>query len=87
MDYQYNYQSDPKDENGSDPQRKPPVPNKPNGQQDNDLGAWILIVVMFFVAWPVGLILLIKKLTDDPQRVKKAASDTAAHIRAKAQEQ
>ena len=87
MDYQYNYQSDPKNENSSDPQRKPPVPNKPNGQQDNDLGAWILIVVMFFVAWPVGLILLIKKLTDDPQRVKKAASDTAAHIRAKAQEQ
>ena len=57
------------------------------GKNDNDFCAWLLIGIMFLVAWPVGLILLIKKLTDDPQKLKKAASSTAAHIRAKAEEQ
>ena len=64
------------------PQRQP---NR--GGNDNDFGAWLLIGIMFLVAWPVGLILLIKKLTDNPQKLKKAASATAAHIRAKAEEQ
>ncbi len=77
MEYHYDYRNG---ENGSHPQ--PPAPNKPNGQQDNDFGAWVLIGVMFLVAWPVGLILLIKKLTDNPQKLKKAASDTAARVRA-----
>lgn len=77
MEYHYDYRNG---ENGSRPQ--PPAPNKPNGQQDNDFGAWVLIGVMFLVAWPVGLILLIKKLTDNPQKLKKAASDTAARVRA-----
>ena len=65
------------------PQRQP---NR-GGRNDNDFGAWLLIGIMFLVAWPVGLILLIKKLTDNPQKLKKAASTTAAHIRAKAEEQ
>ena len=65
------------------PQRQPDR----GGKNDNDFGAWLLIGIMFLVAWPVGLILLIKKLTDDPQKLKKAASSTAAHIRAKAEEQ
>lgn len=72
MDYHDDYQ----------PQRQPN-----GGKNDNDFGAWLLIGIMFLVAWPVGLILLIKKLADNPQRIKKAASTTAAHIRAKAQEQ
>ena len=72
MDYHDDYQ----------PQRQPN-----GGKNDNDFGAWLLIGIMFLVAWPVGLILLIKKLADNPQRIKKAASTTAAHIRAKAEEQ
>ena len=73
MDYHEDYK----------PQRQP---NR-GGKNDNDFGAWLLIGIMFLVAWPVGLILLIKKLTDNPQKLKKAASATAAHIRAKAEEQ
>ena len=45
MEYHYDYRNG---ENGSRPQ--PPAPNKPNGQQDNDFGAWVLIGVMFLVA-------------------------------------
>ena len=56
------------------------------GNHDNDFGAWLLIGIMFLVAWPVGLILLIKKLSDNPQRTKKVVSDTAEHLRSKAQE-
>ena len=32
---------------------------KPPKKNDNDLGSWIFIAVMFAVAWPVGLILLL----------------------------
>ena len=38
-----------------------PAPPK---KDDNDLGAWIFIAVMFAVAWPVGLILLLSKLSE-----------------------
>ena len=31
---------------------------KPPKKNNNDLGSWIFIAVMFAVAWPVGLILL-----------------------------
>ena len=37
---------------------------KPPKKNDNDLGAWIFIAVMFAVAWPVGLILLLCKLSE-----------------------
>ena len=73
MDYHEDYQ----------PQRQP---NRSGGKNDNDLGAWLLIGVMFLVAWPVGLILLIKKLTDNPQKLKKAASGTADYVHAGAQD-
>ena len=33
-------------------------PQPPKKNNNNDLGSWILIAVMFAVAWPVGLILL-----------------------------
>lgn len=50
MSYEYD------ENNGLQPQ--PPKKN------NNDLGSWILIAVMFAVAWPVGLILLLSKLSE-----------------------
>ena len=66
------------DENGDFRPEKRPSSNK----NDNDFGAWLLIGIMFLVAWPIGLILLSKKLTDNPQKIKKAAADTAERVRA-----
>ena len=54
-----------------------PTPPKKN---DNDLGAWIFIAVMFAVAWPVGLILLLTKLSEGGKkkvRRQTARSDAA----------
>ena len=85
MEYHYDYHND---RDGAQPPHQPNTPQRtpnPNGQS-NDFGAWLLIGIMFLVAWPVGLILLIKKLTDNPQKVKKVASDTAAQVRSRAQQ-
>ncbi len=41
-----------------------PQPQPPKKSNNNDLGSWILIAVMFAVAWPVGLILLLSKLSE-----------------------
>lgn len=80
MAYQYKYDGndDPRPE-----QRPAPTPS---GGGQNDFGAWVLIGVMFLVAWPVGLILLIKKLSDNPKRSKRFVTDTAAHLHSKADE-
>ena len=80
MAYQYKYDGndDPRPE-----QRPAPTPS---GGGQNDFGAWVLIGVMFLVAWPVGLILLIKKLSDNPKRSKRFMTDTAAHLHSKADE-
>ena len=43
---------------------------------DNDIGSWVLIGIMFMVFWPVGLYLLISKLTDETK--KKPAQNTSA---------
>ena len=54
-----------------------PAPPK---KDDNDLGAWIFIAVMFAVAWPVGLILLLMKLSEGGKkkvRRQTARSDAA----------
>ena len=54
-----------------------PAPPK---KSDNDLGAWIFIAVMFAVAWPVGLILLLMKLSEGGKkkvRRQTARSDAA----------
>lgn len=54
-----------------------PAPPKKN---NNDLGAWIFIAVMFAVAWPVGLILLLMKLSEGGKkkvRRQTARSDAA----------
>ncbi len=57
-----------------------PAPPKKN---DNDLGAWVFIAVMFAVAWPVGLILLLMKLSEGGgrkmrQQAREAWQRTAA---------
>ncbi len=50
---------------------------------DNDIGSWVLIGIMFMVFWPVGLYLLISKLTDETkkkpqqQRTKAGGSYTS----------
>ena len=69
MSYEYDGNS------GSQPQ--PPKKN------NNDLGSWILIAVMFAVAWPVGLILLLSKLSEGGgrkmrQQAREAWQRTAA---------
>ena len=58
--------------------RQPQPPKK-----DNDLGSWIFIAVMFAVAWPVGLILLLSKLSEGGgrkmrQQAREAWQRTAA---------
>lgn len=49
-----------------------PTPPKKNG----DWGSWLLIIVMLAAVWPVGLVLLISKLSDSSG--KKQAARTAA---------
>ena len=58
----YEYDND----NGFRPER--PQPPK----KDNDIGAWIFIAVMFTVAWPIGLILLLIKLSESGNKRKNA---------------
>ncbi len=62
MSYQY-------DGNGGFQQTQPP--KKP---ENNDIGSWILIAVMFMVAWPIGLFLLISKLNEGKKKVTTSAS-------------
>ena len=47
--------------------RQPQPPKK-----DSDLGSWIFIAVMFTVAWPIGLILLLIKLSESGNKRKNA---------------
>ena len=74
MAYQY-------DENGGfRPEgTPPPPPPRKNGveKNNNDLGSWIFIIVMLSIAWPVGLILLISKLSDSSGRKNRARRETA----------
>ena len=56
---------------------------KPPKKNNNDLGSWIFIAVMFAVAWPVGLILLLSKLSEGGgrkmrQQAREAWQRTAA---------
>lgn len=60
-----------------------PQPQPPKKNNNNDLGSWILIAVMFAVAWPVGLILLLTKLSEGGgkkmrQQAREAWQRTAA---------
>ena len=57
------------------------APSGKNTQQDRDIGSWVLIGVMFLVGlWPIGLILLISKLS-----VTKSKSPAKKIDRAEAQ--
>ena len=47
--------------------RQPQPPKK-----DSDIGSWIFIAVMFTVAWPIGLILLLIKLSESGNKKKNA---------------
>ena len=47
--------------------RQPQPPKK-----DSDIGSWIFIAVMFTVAWPIGLILLLIKLSESGNKRKNA---------------
>ena len=40
---------------------------------DSDIGSWIFIAVMFAVAWPIGLIMLISKLGEGGEKKNTAA--------------
>ena len=60
----YEYDND----NGFRPER--PQPPK----KDNDIGAWIFIAVMFTVAWPIGLILLLIKLSESGNKKRRMPS-------------
>ena len=51
--------------------RQPQPPKK-----DSDIGSWILIAVMFTVAWPIGLILLLIKLSESGNKKKNAQRTT-----------
>lgn len=61
------------DEKRKEQKTQQPVP--PKKPSDDDMGSWIMIAIMFAVAWPIGLFLLIRKLTDDdgkkPARTEK----------------
>lgn len=51
--------------------RQPQPPKK-----DSDIGSWIFIAVMFTVAWPIGLILLLIKLSESGNKKKNARRTT-----------
>ncbi len=61
-----------------------------NDQNGGDLGSWIFIAIMFAVAWPVGLIMLLVKLSDSSGRKKpqtrSKTGTTTAHSAAAARE-
>ena len=40
-------------------------PNKPD---KNEVWSWVVIAILFAFAWPVGLIVLISKLSDSSKR-------------------
>ena len=65
----------------------PPPPRKSGSEKNNnDLGSWIFIIVMLSVAWPVGLILLISKLSDSSGRKNRAPRQTASQAGPKVQQ-
>ena len=65
------------DAGGSAPRVNTPRPNpprkKPSG--DADWGSWLLIAIMFATGlWPIGLFLLVKKLSDGRRKPKTSGS-------------
>ena len=65
----------------------PPPPRKSGSEKNNnDLGSWIFIIVMLSVAWPVGLILLISKLSDSSGKKSRAPRQTSSQAQPKVQQ-
>ena len=66
----------------------PPPPPRKNSieKNNNDLGSWIFIIVMLSVAWPVGLILLISKLSDSSGKKNRAPRQTSSQAKPKVQQ-
>lgn len=65
MAYEYD------NENGFQPEQPRPPRQQPP-KKDSDIGSWIFIAVMFTVAWPIGLILLLIKLSESGNKRKNA---------------
>ena len=63
----YEYDND----NGFQPEQPRPPRQQPP-KKDSDIGSWIFIAVMFTVAWPIGLILLLIKLSESGNKKKNA---------------
>ena len=63
----YEYDND----NGFQPEQPRPPRQQPP-KKDSDIGSWIFIAVMFTVAWPIGLILLLIKLSESGNKRKNA---------------
>lgn len=65
----------------SDPWASRPQQKRSGGEKpgNSDMGSWIFIAIMFAVAWPIGLILLISKLTESGKKTgqKSAEKSTA----------
>lgn len=55
----------------SQPQQKRSGSDKPS---NSDVGSWIFIAIMFAVAWPIGLIMLISKLGEGSGSSKKTTA-------------
>ena len=51
---------------------------KPPKKNNNDLGSWIFIAIMFAVWWPIGLIMLLSKLSEGGGRKMRQQARTAA---------
>ena len=43
-------------------------PRRPPKKDDNDFGSWAIIAILFAVAWPVGLIVLLASPSRIPPR-------------------
>lgn len=65
MSYYYDGEKQEFRQEGAQPPRSQP----PKKQQDNDLGSWLLIAILFAVGvWPIGLLMLIAKLSDSGKK-------------------
>ena len=55
---------------------QPKTQSKASGDKpsNSDMGSWIFIAIMFAVAWPIGLIMLISKLGEGSDGKKKSAA-------------
>ena len=42
--------------------------NKPNKTDKNEVWSWVVIALLFAFAWPVGLIVLLAKLSDGKRK-------------------